>query len=122
FRVEPLDGAAPMYAQDISLGGLYVTAKRVRFPGELVAMRFTLPGQSQAIRVTARVVSIDEAPTGCGLSMKFLKVSADATMAIHRYIDSRPVVAQDATLKARVQAWIDRINEDCSQLLAVSRA
>ncbi len=122
FRVEPLDGSPNLYAQDISLGGLYVTSARPRWPGELLPVRFTLPDSDRAIRVTCRVVSLDDAPAGCGLCLRFLRLSAEASLAIHDYIDARPIVARDDTLRARVQAWIDRINDDCSELLTLARS
>ncbi|MEM6733557.1 MAG: PilZ domain-containing protein [Myxococcota bacterium] len=126
FRVQTLDHegrcSALMYAQDVSLGGLYVTSRRARWPGQLVQIRFTLPGQDRAVRATCRVVGLDEAPEGCGLSLVFLRLSTEARLALHRYIDRRPVVAADDSLSMRVQSWVERITEDCSELLALSRA
>lgn len=122
FRVEPLDGGPVLFAQDLSLGGLYATCRSPRWPGSIFAVRFFLPDQERAVRATCRVLDLDGAPSGVGMSLRFLKLSAESALAIHRYVDSRPVVASDDRTPSQVRAWIDRIAGDCGELLALSRA
>lgn len=122
FRVEPLDAGPTLYAQDLSLGGVYVTSPTPRWPGEIFAVRFFLPNQTRAVRATCRVLDLDEAPSGVGMSLRFLKLSTEAALAIHDYVDSRPVVAADDRMPSQVAAWLDRIAGDCGELLAFSRA
>lgn len=92
FRVEPLDGSEAFYAHDLSLGGLYVTTHKPRWPGQIIPIRFTVPSFGRAIRATCRVAELDEAPgDGVGISLRFLKLSSEARAAILRYIDRNPV-------------------------------
>jgi hypothetical protein len=121
IRVEPQDGGDWMVAHDISLGGMMVTTRQARWPGELVRVRFNLPGGARAIRATCRVVNLVEVPRGVGLAMRFLSLHPAAEIELHRYVDQRAVDVEDDSMTARVVSWIRRIVEDCAQLGALAR-
>lgn len=118
--VECLADGTWMVAHDVSLGGMLVTTARPRWPGQLVAIRFSLPGEPQAIRCTCRVVDLVEVPRGVGLSLKFLRLAPESLLAIHRYVDKRPV-AKEADEGAQAVTYIKRMAEDCAELGAIAR-
>jgi hypothetical protein len=123
IKVECLADGSWMVAQDVSLGGMLVTTNRPRWPGQIIAVRFTLPGEPQAIRCTCRVVDLVEVPRGVGLSLRFLRLAPDAMMAVHRYVDKRPLVAEQIHDEAsEAMAYIKRMVEDVSQLGALAKA
>ncbi len=122
IRVEALDGGPYLIAHDISLGGMFVTTRKPRWPGEHVRVRFNLPGEPRAIRATCRVTDLADVPHGAGLALRFLKLHSEAQVALHRYIDRRPGPnPSDHTVSARVVSWVRRIVEDCAQLRALAR-
>ena len=54
---------------------------------------------------------------GVGLSLTFLKIDPAATRAIARFVDERPLPDyDDLSIAARIDAWVERISEDCRQL------
>lgn len=118
--VECLADAIWMVAHDVSLGGMLVTTARPRWPGQLVAIRFTLPGEPQAIRCTCRVVDLVEVPRGVGLSLSFLRLSPESLLAIHRYVDQR-TIATESDVGAQAVTYIKRMAEDCAELGAIAR-
>ncbi|MEM6558931.1 MAG: PilZ domain-containing protein [Myxococcota bacterium] len=122
FRIDVLDDKAPLYAQDVSLGGLYTTSADCRWPGTLMPLRFVLPSSRRAVRLTARVVALHDEPSGVGMSLQFVRLSADAALELHAFIDARPIVAKNDRIAAQVDAWLGRITDDCDELLAFSRA
>lgn len=122
IRVEPIGEGATLYAQDVSLGGMLVTTIEPRWPGSLLRVRFRLPQQKQFIRATLRVLDLVETPRGVGLSVQFLRLSAEAQLAVHQYVDSRPSPSfADFSITTRVQSWIRRIVDDCCQLQALAK-
>jgi hypothetical protein len=120
IKVECLADGTWMIAHDVSLGGMLVTTSRPRWPGQLVAVRFQLPGDEQAIRCTCRVVDLVEVPRGVGLSLKFLRLAPEALLAVHRYVDKRPV-AEEANEGAQAMTYIKRMVEDCAELGEIAR-
>ena len=84
--VELLDGSGYLVAHDLSLGGMQVTTSRPRWPGEMLRLRFQLPGQQQAIRATCRVINLVEAPHGVGLALQFLCLAPEARWALRRFL------------------------------------
>ena len=123
-RVKALDGGEPMMGQDIGLDGMLVTTSVPRWPGSMIPMRFRLPGQDRAICVTGRVVDLIEIPggVGVGLFLRFLALDPEAEIAIHRYVDERPLPEFDNTsIASQIDSWMGRIVEDCKQLKALAR-
>jgi hypothetical protein len=120
--VEALDGGDWMVAHDISLGGMMVTSRALRWPGQHVRVRFSLPGEQRAIRATCRIVDLADVPLGSGLALEFLRLHPQAQLALHRYVDRRPLQpAEDDSVSSRVVGWVRRIVEDCAQLGALAR-
>ncbi|MBI5509486.1 MAG: PilZ domain-containing protein [Deltaproteobacteria bacterium] len=122
LKIEPQDGGGLMIAQDLGLGGMLVTTKDARWPGQLLRVRFRLPGERRAIRATCQVMGLADVPRGIGLALRFVRLHPDAKAAIHRFIDHRPLEAPaDDSAAARVVAWIRRIVDDCAELRAFAR-
>lgn len=121
-RIDARDGGPYLIAHDLSLGGMMVTTAQPRWPGTLLPVRFTLPGQTRAICATCRVVDLIEVPHGIGLSLRFLRLAPEAQTAVARYVDERPLPDfEHLPIAARVSSWLDRIVEDCKQLGALAR-
>jgi hypothetical protein len=121
IRVEPQDGGDWMVAHDVSLGGMMVTSRQARWPGELVRVRFNLPGAPRAIRATCRVVNLVEVPRGVGLALQFMRLHPAAQLELHRYVDRR-ALDHDGSMAGRVISWVRRMVEDCAQLGALARS
>lgn len=120
--VESLDDGGWMVAHDISLGGMMVTTRKLRWPGEHVRVRFSLPGERRAIRATCRVVELAEVPHGSGLALSFLRLHPEAQLALHRCVDGRPPESPERdSIASRVKGWVHRMVEDCAQLGALAR-
>lgn len=118
-----LDGNPPLFVQDLSLGGVFATTHRVRWPGTLVRVRFRLPLQTRGLHATLRVQRLVGVPTGVGLVLGFVQPSTSLRLALHEAIDRRPRGAGDAgaPISAHVGAWVQRIVEDCDQLRALAQ-
>lgn len=86
-RVESLDGGPWMVAHDLSPKGMLVTTSTPRWPGQLLQVRFQVPGEPRAIRATCRVADLVEAPRGVGLSLTFLRLAPEAELALDRFIE-----------------------------------
>jgi c-di-GMP-binding flagellar brake protein YcgR len=122
IKVECTGDSTWMIAHDVSLGGMLVTTTRPRWPGQIIAVRFTLPGDAQAIRCTCRVVDLVEVPRGIGLSLRFLRLAPEALLAVHRYVDKRPLVAEQIHDEgSSAMAYIKRIVEDVSELQHIAK-
>ncbi len=120
--IEAFDGGPPLHGRDISLGGLMVTTRRPRWPGALIRVRFKLPKQQRAIRATCRVVGLLPEEEGVGLALTFLKLAPEAQQAIARFMDERPLPDyDDLSIAAKVNAWVERMVEDCKQLKALAQ-
>lgn len=122
LRIELYEFGEWLVAHDISLGGLSVTSKKVYWPGTLLRLRFVLPEQKRAIRVSCRVVELTDVPHGVGLTLRFLKLSAEAQLALHAYIDGRSISERSPRSSAEhALQFVRRMIEDCAQLKALAR-
>jgi hypothetical protein len=122
IKVECLADGSWMVAQDVSLGGMLVTTTRPRWPGQIIAVRFSLPGEPQAIRCTCRVVDLVEVPRGIGLSLRFLRLAPEAMLAVHRYVDKRPIdVPEEHDEADQAMTYIKRMVEDVAELGALAK-
>ncbi len=84
------DGSAPLWAWDISLGGMQCKSKRARWPGTFVDLSFTLPGSNQRLEIGAQVVSLDVGNDGVAvLGLRFCRLAPGAKLALYRFIDGR---------------------------------
>ena len=122
IRVENRDGGPTLFAHDVSLGGMMVTSQDPLWPGTLVRVRFKLPGDARCIRVTCRVVDFVEVPRGVGMALQFLRLALPAQLALHRFVDRRPMpLPEDDSSVSEVGTWVSRIVEDCQQLKALAQ-
>lgn len=85
-RIEALDGQSYCIAHDVGLGGMLVTTRDARWPGQLLRVRFRLPGEERAIRATCRVVDVAEMPRGVGLALQFVGLAAEAREVLRRFV------------------------------------
>ena len=117
LKVESLSGGPMMVAHDIGVGGMMVTTAVPRWPGTLIPVRFRLPKQPRAIRTTCRVVAMRPEEHGLGLSLQFLRLAQEAQQAIARYVEASALPDyDDLPVATRVNAWVERIAEDCEQI------
>src|SRR6185369_9840381 len=119
IKVECLADGTWMVAHDVSLGGMLVTTSRPRWPGQIIAVRFNLPGEPQAIRCTCRVVDLVEVPRGIGLSLRFLRLAPEAMLAVHRYVDKRPIegsAGEESSEADEAMTYVKRMVEDVAEL------
>jgi hypothetical protein len=122
IAVEDVDGGAPLTAHDVSLGGMMVTTTVPRWPGMLIHVRFSVPTEPRAIRATCRVVELQQADDGfIGLSLRFLKLAPAAQLAIHRFVDQRPLAGDEGSVLEQMRGTLARMIEDCNELKALSR-
>ena len=108
FRVETQDSKPNLVAHDVSMGGMQVTSPAPRWPGDLVRVRFQLPGERVAIRATCRVVSLFNIPVGVGMCLQFLKLAPEARQLIKHYVDGKPLPDWKGT-SDRIDAWIEQL-------------
>ena len=85
-RVEALDGGAYLIAHDLGTGGMLVTTRDARWPGQLVRVRFRVPGDERAIHATCRVVDVAEVPRGIGLALQFVGLADEAREILRRFV------------------------------------
>jgi hypothetical protein len=92
-RVElPWHMSKSLRARDLSLTGLRALSRDGRvahFAGERLHLRFTLPGTSETIEATARVVSQREAGNDVDVGLAFETLTADAAISLYRFIEKR---------------------------------
>ncbi len=88
--VDAHDGKEPMWACDISFGGMQCRASTPRWPGTYLDVSFSLPDTREAIEVGAQVIALGQAADGAlTLGLRFCRISARAQMAIYRFLDRR---------------------------------
>jgi uncharacterized protein (TIGR02266 family) len=73
-------------AGNLSSGGMYLD-QTIPIPvGTRVRLRFTLPGDSVAITVTAEIVSITST-SALGMGVKFVELDADVQRRLDEYLN-----------------------------------
>ena len=80
---------------NISEGGIFLERTIPHTLGTEVSLRFTLPGDEEAIRVKGEIVNVNEDQPGLGMGIKFHDLSD--------------------TARTRILAFIHRITEKSSQ-------
>lgn len=114
--VECLDDGALLMAHDISVGGMMITAKTPRWPGQILRLRVKLPGQVRAFRVSARVLDFVEVPRGVGMRLSFLALAPQAKKQVERFVTGRTLPVAAGGKKARMLYELDRLIDDCRAL------
>jgi uncharacterized protein (TIGR02266 family) len=86
--------------QDISYGGLFVATHALRRVGERMTVKFTLPGQPDAITAETEVrwvrdpITVRSDDPG-GMGLRFLSLPASAKEAIAAFIKTRDSLYYD---------------------------
>lgn len=95
LRAACSDGGS-FVVHDLSSGGFFATSDRPRWPGSLVQIAVALPGLPRStapIHATCRINQLVGASHGFAMSLRFLLLSEQATMAIEEAVrdcGSRP--------------------------------
>ena len=90
MMVRGRDTRDPLWAWDISLGGLLCRSKKPRWPGTYLDLCFRLPNTNEVLEVGSQVLSIDDAPEGAlSMGLRFCRISAKTELSIYRFLDRR---------------------------------
>ena len=87
--------------QNISAGGLFIATHKMRWVGEIVRVKFSLPGRALPIEVDCEVRWIREASHlrridgAHGIGVRFIELPPDAAAAINRFIVRRDSLFYD---------------------------
>lgn len=74
--------------QNISAGGMFLTAERRFEPGMALRMNFNLPGVEQEIHVLGEVVRIEEiAETEFGIGIQFLELAPESRQNLKTFLE-----------------------------------
>lgn len=85
-------GLICLYAEDISLGGLFITSDIPIKVGSYVFLSFCLPDSNVRIRATGQIVRISVGGTGPepearqGMGVRFVGLSPEASAAIQDFV------------------------------------
>jgi uncharacterized protein (TIGR02266 family) len=71
---------------NISLGGIFLERTIPHPKGTMVNLQFTLPDESEPIRVKGEIVNVGEASSELGMGIKFVDLSADDQKRIQDFI------------------------------------
>lgn len=92
FEDEFGEGLIYLYAEDISLGGLFLSSDIPIRVGSYVFLSFRLPNSSMEIRATGQVVRTTRPKKAAGvddkggLGVRFVGLSMEAVKAIQEYV------------------------------------
>jgi uncharacterized protein (TIGR02266 family) len=88
--------------QNISAGGLFIATHHIRRIGDKITLKFALPGTPEPIAVETEVRWIRENSAlhrvgdgNTGMGVRFINLSAEATAAINRFLESRDSLFYD---------------------------
>ncbi len=83
----------PIYAIDISLGGMKAVSRSLVFPGTYLDLSFRLPGTRELLKVGAQVATLGDAPGhepgSVTLGLRFCRLSKGIELSIYRFLDKR---------------------------------
>ena len=92
-RIElPYHASRAIRARDISLSGIRALTRDGRIAhlaGERLHLRFRLPGATQTIEATARVVSQRDAGNDVCVGLRFETLTSQAAVQIYRFVADR---------------------------------
>jgi uncharacterized protein (TIGR02266 family) len=87
--------------QNISAGGLFIATHHLRRIGDRITLKFALPGTEMPIAVETEVrwirenSSLQRVDGATGMGVRFINLSADATAAIQKFLQSRDSLYYD---------------------------
>ena len=87
--------------QNISSGGVFIATHHLRRIGDLITLKFTLPGSDKQIAGETEVRWIREnsalmrAEGGTGMGVRFINLSAEAKAVVDSFVQSRESLYYD---------------------------
>jgi uncharacterized protein (TIGR02266 family) len=87
--------------QNISAGGVFIATHHIRRIGDLITLKFTLPGSDKPVAVETEVRWIREnsalmrAEGSSGMGVRFINLSPEAKAAIDGFVQSRESLYYD---------------------------
>jgi uncharacterized protein (TIGR02266 family) len=72
---------------NISAGGIYLERTIPHSKGTVVNLQFTLPDDSEPIKVKGEIVNVGDDPTELGMGVKFVELSENDERRIQNFID-----------------------------------
>jgi uncharacterized protein (TIGR02266 family) len=87
--------------QNISSGGLFIATHHLRKIGDRITLKFSIPGTPEAVSVETEVrwirenTALHRAEGGTGMGVRFVNLSAEASTAISRFLESRDSLFYD---------------------------
>jgi uncharacterized protein (TIGR02266 family) len=87
--------------QNISAGGLFIATHHLRKIGDRITLKFSIPGTSEPVAVETEVrwirenTALHRAEGGTGMGVRFINLSAEASAAITRFLQSRDSLFYD---------------------------
>lgn len=73
-------------AGNLSAGGLFLERTIPHPVGTVVELRFTLPGDAEAIRVRGEIVNSPTTDESFGMGLKFINLGGDVAARIERFV------------------------------------
>ncbi len=91
----------PVWAFDISMGGMKVYTRDFIDIGTFLDLEFNLPGESDQYRVGAQVTDMAEAKGGgLSLGLRFCRPNPKLTMDLYRFLDGRRATWDETVINA----------------------
>jgi uncharacterized protein (TIGR02266 family) len=87
--------------QNISAGGLFIATHHMRRIGDLITLKFTLPGSDKVISVDTEVrwlrenSALQRVEGATGMGVRFINLSPEASAAITAFLESRDSLYYD---------------------------
>ena len=87
--------------QNISAGGLFIATHHLRRIGDRITLKFALPGTDQPVTVETEVrwirenSSLHRVDGATGMGVRFINLSAEATVAIQTFLQNRDSLYYD---------------------------
>ena len=91
MMVRARDFSAPMWCDDIGLGGMKCRSTQVRWPGSYVDLNFRLPGSPKSFQIGGQITSIQntDGDEEISLGLRFCMMPDQWELDIYRFLDAR---------------------------------
>jgi uncharacterized protein (TIGR02266 family) len=80
------DGIYFQRSANLSAGGIFLEKTIPHPAGTVVNLEFTLPGESEALKVRAEIVNADTLDAGLGMGLRFVDLVPSQSTLIDRFI------------------------------------
>jgi len=87
--------------QNISAGGLFIATHVLRKIGDRITLNFVLPGSEKPVQVETEVrwirenTALQKVDGSTGMGVRFINLSAEASTAINKFLQSRDSLFYD---------------------------